>query len=313
MQIDPRHLVQLAVIVDKASFTEAAHELNVTQPALSKTIGLLEKRLGAPLLSQRRPVVPTSLGETLAQQGRLIQASMKEAEQTISDRQSGLRGRIRLGAPPFFLETLASDVVREFITRHPDVAFEFVAGFFDEVRDLVLRRRLDLALGPMNATLNAPSLRTETLILSQKALFCRAGHPLLTRSEITADDLASFGWIGHSLNSVITAEMKTDLFEFGVEGVELVVASASVSLLLSLLETTDYLSYLPMFMMRDAVRSGSISALPVQGFAPTTPLGLIHGVSAMSDPLVRAFAETMKRHLTAAEAELLHLFPSLAP
>ncbi len=63
MQIDPRHLVQLAVIVDKASFTEAAHELNVTQPALSKMIGLLEKRLGAPLLSQRRPALATPLGK----------------------------------------------------------------------------------------------------------------------------------------------------------------------------------------------------------------------------------------------------------
>ena len=169
MRVDPRHLVQLAVIVDKASFTEAALELNVTQPALSKMIGLLEKRLGAPLLSQRRPALPTPLGETLAHQGRLIQASTKEAEQAITDRQHGLRGRIRLGAPPFFLETIASDVVRDFTARHPDVAFDFAAGFLDEIRDLVLRRRLDIALGPMNAALNAPSLRTEMLILSRKA------------------------------------------------------------------------------------------------------------------------------------------------
>jgi|SRR6056297_655136 len=313
MQIDPRHLVQLAVIVDKASFTEAAHDLNVTQPALSKMIGLLEKRLGAPLLSQRRPALATPLGETLAQQGRLIHASAKEAEQAIVDRQRGLRGRIRLGAPPFFLETIASDVVRDFTDQHPDVAFEFVAGFFDEVRDLVLRRRLDLALGPMNATLNAPSLRTEKLILSQKALFCRSGHPLLRKSDVTAEDLASARWIGHSPNSVITSEMKADLFEFGVEGLELVVASASVSLLLSLLETTDHLSYLPLFMMRGAVRSGRISALPVQGFTPKTPLGLIHGVSAMADPLMRAFADTIKTHLIAAEGEVFHVFPHLAP
>lgn len=312
MQIDPRHLVQLAAIVDRASFTEAAHDLNVTQPALSKMVGLLEKRLGMPLFSQRRPALATPLGETLAQQGRLIRASTKQAEQAVADRQRGLRGRIRLGAPPFFLETLGSDVVRDFTARHPDVAFEFVAGFLDQVRDLVLQRRLDLALGPMNATLNAPSLRTEKLILAQKALFCRSGHPLLKKPVVTADDLASAGWIGHSPNSVITAEMKTDLFDFGVEGIELMVASASVSLLLSLLETTDYLSYLPMFMMRDAVRSGGISALPVHGFAPTTPLGLIYGVGAMPDPLIRAFAETMKTHLRAAECELLQLFPHLS-
>lgn len=74
-----------------------------------------------------------------------------------------------------------------------------------------------------------------------------------------------------------------------------------------------YLSYLPLFMMRDAVRSGRISALPVRGFAPTTPFGLIHGVSAMSDPLVRAFADTIKTHLAAAESELFHAFPHLAP
>lgn len=313
MQIDPRHLVQLAVIVDKASFTEAAHELNVTQPALSKMIGVLEKRLGAPLLSQRRPALATPLGETLAQQGRLIRVSTRNATQAVTDNQRGLRGRIRLGAPPFFLETLASDVVRDFTDRHSDVAFEFVSGFLDEVRDLVLRRRLDIALGPVNAALNAPSLRTERLILSRKALFCRAGHPLLRKPNVTAEDLACAGWIGHSANSVITAEMKTDLFDFGVEGIELMVASASVSLLVSLLETTDYLSYLPLFMMRDAVRSGRIRALPVPGFEPTTPFGLIHGVSAMSDPLIRAFADTIKTHLIAAEGELFDAFSHLLP
>ncbi|MEV8466633.1 LysR family transcriptional regulator [Fluviibacterium sp. DFM31] len=313
MMIEPRHLVQLAVIVEKASFTEAARSLNVTQPALSKMISQLEKRLDAPLLSQRRPVLPTPLGEKLAQQGRLIQTSLNEAGQAISDRQRGLRGRIRLGAPPFFLETLASDVVRDFSHQHPDVAFEFVAGFLDEVRDLVLQRRLDLALGPVNATLNAPLLRTERLILAQKALFCRSDHPLLSQPSVTAEDLASVGWIGHSPGSVITSEMKADLFDFGVEGIELVVASASVSLLLSLLETTDYLSYLPLFMMRDAVRSGRISALPVTGFAPRTPLGLIHDVTAMSDPLVRAFADTMKTHLIAADLEILRTFPYLSP
>jgi hypothetical protein len=51
----------------------------------------------------------------------------------------------------------------------------------------------------------------------------------------------------------------------------------------------------------------------VPGFAPKTPLGLIHGVSAMSDPLIRAFADTIKTHLVAAEGELFDVFPHLAP
>ena len=49
MKLDERHLVQLAAVVLAGGVTEGANLIGVTQPAISRTIAQLEKRLGEPL------------------------------------------------------------------------------------------------------------------------------------------------------------------------------------------------------------------------------------------------------------------------
>ena len=66
MKIDERHLIQLAAVVQAGGVTEGAAMIGLTQPAVSRTLSMLEKRLGEPLfLKGRRPLQPTPLGRSL--------------------------------------------------------------------------------------------------------------------------------------------------------------------------------------------------------------------------------------------------------
>lgn len=49
MKIDERHLAQLAAVVQAGGVTEGATLLGLSQPAVSRTLAMLEKRLGEPL------------------------------------------------------------------------------------------------------------------------------------------------------------------------------------------------------------------------------------------------------------------------
>ena len=72
MKIDERHLVQLAAVVKAGGVTEGAALLGLSQPAISRTIAMLERRLGEPLFVKgRRPLQPTPLGRALADPRRV--------------------------------------------------------------------------------------------------------------------------------------------------------------------------------------------------------------------------------------------------
>lgn len=79
--MDPKHLMQLAVILDKGSITAAAESLLLTQPTLTRNMNTLEMQAGGPLFSRSRfGVKPTLLGDSLAREGRAVKRTLLSAK-----------------------------------------------------------------------------------------------------------------------------------------------------------------------------------------------------------------------------------------
>ena len=98
MKIDERHLAQLAAVVQAGGVTEGATMLGLSQPAVSRTLAMLEKRLGEPLfLKGRRPLQPTPLGRALADHGQAILTSARKASTLVEGFRHGRTGLVRIG------------------------------------------------------------------------------------------------------------------------------------------------------------------------------------------------------------------------
>ena len=98
MKIDSEHLEILAVIVEKGGLTEGADELGKSQPSVSRSMALLEKRIGMPLFEPgRRPLRPTELGASLARLGTRIRTANKDASLLVRRFRQGLAGRRAVG------------------------------------------------------------------------------------------------------------------------------------------------------------------------------------------------------------------------
>jgi DNA-binding transcriptional LysR family regulator len=86
MKIDPNHLHMLAAIIDSGGLSEGAVALNKSQPSVSRSVAMLEKRLGSRLFEKgKRPLRPTELCQTLAEQGRVIGAAELAAQTAIDN------------------------------------------------------------------------------------------------------------------------------------------------------------------------------------------------------------------------------------
>src|SRR5260370_41808908 len=122
MKLDERHLAQLAAVVQAGGITEGAALIGMTQSALSRTLAMLEKRIGEPLFVKgRRPLRPTALGRALADQGQVVLATAGKASELVADCRHGRAGVVRVGGTPFFTEALASTMIAAFQNSHPEV------------------------------------------------------------------------------------------------------------------------------------------------------------------------------------------------
>jgi LysR family transcriptional regulator, regulator for bpeEF and oprC len=133
-----------ARVVESGSFSQAARELGVGQPAVSKRVAALERRLGAQLLRRTsRGLRPTLAGAELYDAARGILRALDDAESRVADGHERPSGAVRVAAPPILSSKMIVPELPEFFAHHPDVSIEFVVS--ERHADLV-QEGLDLAI-----------------------------------------------------------------------------------------------------------------------------------------------------------------------
>jgi len=120
MKLDPNHLVILASIVDFGGLVEGARQLGKSQPSMSRTISMLEARLGSRLFEKgKRPLRPTELCLTLAEQGRQVRNAQARAERAVGLYSGGKSGTARVAGTPVFVDGVISSMLASFQMAYP--------------------------------------------------------------------------------------------------------------------------------------------------------------------------------------------------
>lgn len=276
MQLDPRHLIQFASIIEEGSFSEAAEKLGTTQPALSNMVKNLEVRTGLKLLAQRRrPVIPTAIGKELAVKGQGIRSLIDEADRDTEDSKKGTVGTIRVAAPSFFCEHVLASLIVEFLRQRPGTKFDIRTGYNLELHEMVERREVDLALGPVQTDLDGRRISARPLATFEHAIVCRAGHPILLKPEVTICDLEESSWLSHSPQSTLFQVMQAELSRLGITSLENALKSSSASALMQLLRNTDCISVLPIFSVLQELKDGRLAMVGFRHELPAVPFGVI--------------------------------------
>src|ERR1700759_2118189 len=131
-------------VVDSGSFSAAARQLGVGQPAVSKTIAQLEERLQVRLLVRStHALTPTDAGLRFYERARVAIQEVDGAELEARGAGRGLSGRLRVSAATTFARLLIVPRLPEFLSRHPSVDIDVVLD--DRVIDLV-SEGIDIAL-----------------------------------------------------------------------------------------------------------------------------------------------------------------------
>jgi LysR family transcriptional regulator for bpeEF and oprC len=144
-----------ARVIELGSFTQAARELGLGQPAVSKQIASLETHLGTQLLDRTsRSLRPTAAGLNLYDSAVRLVADLEEAENRVRGESKGPAGLVRVSTPPALGRMFIIPQLPDFIRQFPEIRVEFS----------VAQRLTDLVKEGADVALRVGALRSSTLV-----------------------------------------------------------------------------------------------------------------------------------------------------
>ncbi len=213
--MDLRHLLTLRTVVDKGSFSHAAEELGVSQPAVSFQIRSLEKRLGHRLLDRNgRRVTLTDAGRMVDDYARRILTLESDLQRAINDLSDHLAGPLVTGSSTGPGELVLPRLLGGFKQQNPDVEISLVVQDTQTVCDRVLDD--DLELGVVGAARPHRGLIFEPFIRDELVVICPPNHSLAQRTRLTLEQLAAQPMILQQRGSGVRAVLESAFRASGV-------------------------------------------------------------------------------------------------
>ena len=149
-RIDWNLLRAFTAVLEQGSLTRAAERLGSSQPTLSRQIAALEAQAGAPLFERAaRRLVPTALGQALAEPAARMLAAAQAMAQAAEGAARGLRGSVRITASEVVSTQVLPPLLLQLAQAHPEIQVELVAS--DRV-DNLLQREADIAVRMLRPT-----------------------------------------------------------------------------------------------------------------------------------------------------------------
>ena len=175
-------------VADRLSFTKAAAELLISQPAVTKQINELERLLGKPLfLRHGNRISLTDDGVRLLEYANRILALYGELRDAFVEEQGAFSGEIRLGASTTLSQYVLPGLLAKFRKLYPDVRVTLFNGNTEQIERQIADGKLDF--GMIEGTASNPALHYELFMDDELVLVTSASNTSFTREEITAADL----------------------------------------------------------------------------------------------------------------------------
>ena len=176
-------------IADRKNITQAAADLGVSQPSVSRSVRELERQTRAILL-ERAPsgVRLTEAGHALLGHARNIFAEARAAEEDLEALAGLTQGTLRVGGSPTIATYMLPPLLQTFHSRYPGVELRLMSAPSRVVARMLAEREIDVAL--VETPVEDPRLNTVLWAEDELVVVVAPGHPLAQRSPVAPAELA---------------------------------------------------------------------------------------------------------------------------
>lgn len=194
--MEPKHLMQLAVILEKGSITAAAKHLHLTQPTLTRNMHTLEMQADGVLFTRSRfGVRSTRLGGNLARDGRAIARQIQSAMQSASRNKLGFYNQLKVGVGPLIGMAAVPLISERLAKDFPETALTVYCDRPQHLLEQMVEGDFDIVMSPAIHTKTPQGFARNLLIEDQLGVFCGKKHPLAIRGSFQPHELEACEWM----------------------------------------------------------------------------------------------------------------------
>ena len=294
-RLKTRQLTLLMHLDEKRSILRAAEVANMTQPAASKMLAELEDTLGVALFVRHaRGVEPTWYGEVLVRHARNALLELQEAQVEIADLKSGVTGHASIGTVVTSATSLVPMAVAELKARSPRILVNIDMDFSEVLVRQLLAGKLDIIVARIYHPDGLAELNFEPLGEEPHAMYARADHPLMRKRALRLNDLVGQTWVLPPRGNVLRDRLSVLFFEQRLELPKQVVETASLPIIISLLQLSEMVSALPSEIVRPYCESGILKKLPIKLDLRLGEAGIVTRSDAELSPGARAMLDSLR-------------------
>ncbi len=289
--------------LELGSFTAAAEQLRVSQPAVAEQVRKLEQALGADLFVRAgRGVAPTEAGRAFAEHATRSLRAVEAAAGSVGDRNALRGGTVAIG---IFGEPSAwrvDELVSAFLRRHPDVSVRLVGSNSSAIADRVRRGELEAGV----VLLPVDDDRLDVRPIARDEVLYVSASRARTSAPATIERLAATPLVFYDAESADRDPIRRQLAERAQAlGVRLVprveVELKDIALRLVAAGVGD--TYLPSAYTRAPYYPAGLHTAP---FSPPLhdTFAIVSRTGARVSPAVRELLSALEAHMRAVAAEL---------
>ncbi|HCI4559477.1 TPA: LysR family transcriptional regulator [Klebsiella quasipneumoniae subsp. similipneumoniae] len=294
-----RHLHTFVAVAQQGTLGRAAETLNLSQPALSKTLNELEQLTGTRLFERGRLGAQLTLvGEQFLTHAVKVLDALNSAGQALN-RKEGLNNDIvRIGALPTAALGILPTVIGQFHKQQKDITLQVATMNNTMLLAGLKSGEIDIGIGRMSDPELMSGLHYELLFLESLKLVVRPGHPLL-QETVTLSRVMEWPVVVSPKGTVPRQNAEALLQSQGCKMPAGCIETLSASLSRQLTVDFDYVWFVPSGAVKNDLRRGVLTALPIATQGAGEPIGILTRVDATLTPGTQTLLSAIRKSMPA--------------
>lgn len=274
-RIKIRHLRVVDALDRHKSLLKASRALNVTQPALTRTLQEIEEIVGEELFERHpRGVRPNARGAVLVEAAHAVLGQLRRAQDSLEGLAQNNSNTTTVGALPVAASGLLPAVLSGLYRSGSELHVRLLHGRTDELLPRLASGEIDVVIGRLYPQLEGDGFHRRIMYVDPIALIARADHAIFAKACPQPEHVNRYRLILPTLSQHVERDITAVIETLGLSPREYLRAT-STSFVRELLLSTDCVTIMPGMLLAGDIGRGELRALPLQDAAQARPGGII--------------------------------------
>lgn len=287
--MEPSYLVFIAVVENK-SFTKAAEQLHMTQPAVSQSIRNLEEKIGVRLIERKqKSFYVNEVGEIVYTYAKKMCTIDDQMKTVVAELKEEPAGALTIGASYTIGEYIIPGILQPLHEAYPYIEPNVMIGNTEKIVEKLLAHEIDIGL--VEGDVDRSRIDSKPFMTDEMYMIAGNGHPV--QNETSIFDLAAYTWIIRESGSGTRELTESLLKKYDIQPSHMY-TFGSTQIIKEAVESGLGVSLLSKAALKKELQLGTIQILPIEEMPIKRSFSIITLHQEFQTKRVQVFEELLR-------------------